>query len=178
MPHKKNPILSERVFGLARLLRGYAASALENIALLHERDISHSSVERVIWPDAFNAAHYMTGIMKRVTDGLVVNERMIERNLELTGGLIASGRLLLALVERGMSREDAYAAVQENAMKCWDAAQKGERASLRGLLEADPRTSPLARGDGGLEELFRFDFFLAHVDEIFGRFQIFEKLGL
>jgi adenylosuccinate lyase len=102
---------------------------------------------------------------------------MIERNLELTGGLIASGRLLLALVELGMSREDAYAAVQENAMKCWDAAQRGERASLRGLLEADPRTEPLARG-GGLGELFRFDFFLAHVDEIFERFPIFEKLGL
>jgi adenylosuccinate lyase len=133
----------------------------------------------VIWPDAFNAAHYMTGIMKRVTDGLVVNERMIERNLELTGGLIASGRVLSALIERGMARDDAYAAVQENAMKCWDAAQRGESASLRGLLEADPRTALLARdGGGGLGELFRFDFFLAHVDEIFARFPIFEKLGL
>jgi adenylosuccinate lyase len=134
-------------------------------------------VERVIWPDAFNAAHYMTGMMKRVIDGLVVNERMIERNLELTGGLIASGRVLLALVERGMTREDAYAAVQENAMKCWEAAQRGERASMRGFLEADPRTASLARGDGGLGELFGFDFFLAHVDEIFERFPIFEKLG-
>ena len=178
MPHKKNPILSERVCGLARLLRGYAAAALENIALWHERDISHSSAERVIWPDAFNAAHYMTDIMKRVTDGLVVNERMIERNLELTGGLIASGRVLLALVESGMTREDAYAVVQENAMKCWDAAQRGETVPMRGLLEADPRTAPLARGDGGMEELFKFDFFLAHVDEIFARFPIFEKLGL
>jgi adenylosuccinate lyase len=179
MPHKKNPILSERVCGLARLLRGYAAAALENVALWHERDISHSSAERVIWPDAFSAAHYMTGIMKRVTDGLVVNERMIERNLELTGGLIASGRILSALIERGMARDDAYAAVQENAMKCWDAAQRGESASLRGLLEADPRTALLARGgEGGLGELFRFDFFLAHVGEIFARFPIFEKLGL
>ena len=178
MPHKKNPILSERVCGLARLLRGYAAAALENVALWHERDISHSSAERVIWPDAFNAAHYMTDIMKRVTDGLVVNERMIERNLELTGGLIASGRVLLALVERGMTREDAYAVVQENAMKCWDAAQRGETVPMRGLLETDPRTAPLARGDGDMEELFKFDFFLAHVDEIFARFPIFEKLGL
>jgi adenylosuccinate lyase len=113
-----------------------------------------------------------------VTGGLVVNERMIERNLELTGGLIASGRVLLALVERGMTREDAYAAVQENAMKCWDAAQRGESASMRALLEADSRTALLARGGDGLEDLFRFDFFLAHVDEIFARFPIFEKLGL
>ncbi|MDR0765013.1 MAG: adenylosuccinate lyase [Synergistaceae bacterium] len=178
MPHKKNPILSERVCGLARLLRGYAVVALENVALWHERDISHSSAERVIWPDAFNAAHYMTDMMKRVIDGLVVNERMTERNLELTGGLIASGRVLLALVERGMTREDAYAAVRENAMKCWDAAQRGESASLRALLETDPRTETLRRVGDGLDELFRLEFFLAHVDEIFARFHIFEKLGL
>ena len=176
MPHKKNPILTERVCGLSRLLRGYQAAAMENIPLWHERDISHSSVERVIWADAFNLAHYMTGIMKRVIDGLAVNERMISRNLGMTKGLLFSGRVLLALIERGMSREDAYAVVQDNAMKCWDMARSGEgEPSLLELLSSDARVAALSPddGDGWLENLFDTDFYLRYVDEIFSRFEIF-----
>ena len=170
MPHIKNPILSERVCGLARLLRGYSSAALENVSLWHERDISHSSVERVIWPDAFNIAHYITNIMRRIIDGLVVNERMIRRNLDMTNGLLFSSRALLALVERGMSREDAYAVVQDNAMKCWDASVSGEEASLRELLGADARVLSLGAGDDWLDGLFDIGFYLRHVDEIFSRF--------
>ncbi|MDR3076650.1 MAG: adenylosuccinate lyase, partial [Synergistaceae bacterium] len=178
MPHKKNPILSERVCGLSRLLRGYSSAALENVPLWHERDISHSSVERVIWADAFNAAHYMTNIMKRIIDGLVVNEYMIRRNLGMTRGLLFSGRVLLALVEGGMSREDAYAVVQENAMKCWDAVQGGGgELFLRDLLERDPRVSVLKFKDArGIGHLFDIDFYLRHVDEIFARFEIFKDM--
>jgi adenylosuccinate lyase len=174
MPHKKNPILSERVCGLSRLLRGYESAALENIALWHERDISHSSVERVIWGDSFNVAHYMTNIMKRVIDGLEVNEHMIARNLAMTRGLIFSGRVLLALVELGLSREEAYAVVQENAMKCWELTRSGESGeSLYDLLNADPRLAGLkSNAKDGLAELFSLDFYLRHVDEIFARFPI------
>jgi adenylosuccinate lyase len=176
MPHKKNPILSERVCGLSRLLRGYASAALENVSLWHERDISHSSVERVIWPDAFHAAHYMTKITKKVVDGLVVNERMIRRNLDMTRGLLFSGRALLSLVELGLSREDAYAAVQENAMRCWEATLDGtDELSLRDLLERDPRLAGLKSG-GGLERLFDVGFYLRHVDEIFARFDVFKDM--
>ena len=174
MPHKKNPILTERVSGLSRLLRGYQAASLENIPLWHERDISHSSVERVIWADAFNLAHYMTGIMKRVIDGLEVNEHMIRRNLDMTRGLLFSGRVLLALVERGMSREDAYAVVQDNAMKCWDMTRSGGESSLLDLLAGDARVAALS-SDGGvdwLNGLFDLDFYLRYVDEVFSRFNI------
>jgi adenylosuccinate lyase len=175
MPHKKNPILSERVTGMARLLRGYASAALENVALWHERDISHSSVERVIWPDAFNIAHYMTNVMRRIVDGLVVNEAQISRNLEITKGLLFSGRVLLALVEWGLSREDAYAVVQENAMRCWESiVSGGEPKPLLSLLSEDPRLSDFAGGSGRLESLFDLDFYTRHVDEIFTRFSCVE----
>ncbi len=181
MPHKKNPILSERVTGMARLLRGYAATAQENIALWHERDISHSSVERVIWPDAFHLAHYMTNVMKRIVDGLVVNEAQIARNLDRTRGLLFSGRVLLALVGSGMSREDAYAVVQENAMKCWDGIVSGipvgGGATFRELLEADPRIADFTKGDPSrLDECFDLDYYLRYVDEIFSRFEVFQDL--
>ena len=130
MPHKKNPILTDRVSGMARVLRSYATASLENIALWHERDISHSSVERIIWPDAFHLAHYMTLVMKKVIDGLEVNETRLRKNLDITGGLLFSGRVLLALVEWGFTREEAYRIVQENAMRCWESTQIG-RASCR-----------------------------------------------
>jgi adenylosuccinate lyase len=179
MPHKKNPILSERVCGLSRLLRGYASGALENVSLWHERDISHSSVERVIWGDSFNIAHYMTGIMKRITDGLVVNEARIRRNIDLTGGLLFSGRVLLAAVEMGLSREDAYAIIQENAMKCWESVQGGGHETLLALLEQDSRVSGLLSSDrDALKKLFDLDFYLRYVDEIFKRFPIFSEIGL
>jgi adenylosuccinate lyase len=177
MPHKKNPILCERVSGMARLLRGYAATALENVTLWHERDISHSSVERVIWPDAFHAAHYMTQIMRRIVDGLIVNEAQLQKNMDITKGLLFSGRVLLALVERGLSREDAYAIVQENAMRCWDGVTSGgDGPSLCALLAADPRLSGFFGGDvQKLKELFDMDFYLRYVDDIFARFTIFDK---
>lgn len=175
MPHKKNPILSERVCGMARLLRSYAQSSLENIALWHERDISHSSVERVIWPDAFHLAHYMTNIMKRIVEGLVVGETQLQKNLDRTKGLLFSGRVLLALVEWGLSREDAYAIVQENAMRCWETAAGGNSSeSLLTLLISDPRLAGFEKKK--LEELFDIDFYLRHVDEIFARFEIFREI--
>lgn len=176
MPHKKNPILCERICGMARLLRGYAQSSLENIALWHERDISHSSTERVIWPDAFNLAHYMTNVMKRVIDGLVVNESQLQKNLNQTKGLLFSGRLLLALVEWGLSREESYAIIQENAMRCWEAVLAGESSvSLLSLLSSDPRLAGFEREKLG--ELFDIDFYLRYIDEIFARFDVFGGMG-
>ncbi|MDR1516215.1 MAG: adenylosuccinate lyase [Synergistaceae bacterium] len=174
MPHKKNPILSERVSGIARLLRGFSSAALEDIALWHERDISHSSVERVIWPDAFHLAHYMTNIAKRVIDGLVVNEGQMKKNLEMTRGLLFSGRVLLALVEYGFSREDAYAIVQECAMRCWEGVTGGENGpSLCDTLAAHPRLAEFkGDGDARLNELFNLKFYFRYVDDIFGRFKI------
>lgn len=178
MPHKKNPILSERVTGMARMLRGYASPALENIALWHERDISHSSVERIIWPDAFHLAHYMTNTMKKIVDGLVVNEEQLRKNLEKTRDLLFSGRVLLALVEWGLSREEAYAIVQENAMRCWESVGSSDGAeSLYSLLAADPRLSGFIGSDPDkLKELFNTDYYLRYVDDIFARFPIFEQM--
>ncbi|MDR3354512.1 MAG: adenylosuccinate lyase [Synergistaceae bacterium] len=175
MPHKKNPILSERISGMARLLRGYASASLENVQLWHERDISHSSVERVVWPDAFHLVHYMTKTMKKIIDGLVVDEDRISKNLDMTRGLLSSGRVLLALVESGMSREEAYSVVQDNAMRCWDAVRAGDdSASLKSLLESDPRMSGfVASNPGKLDEMFDVGFYLRYVDNIFGRFEIF-----
>lgn len=176
MPHKKNPILCERACGMARLLRGCAQSSLENIALWHERDISHSSVERVIWPDAFHLAHYMNNIMKRIIEGLVVNESQLQKNLNRTKGLLFSGRLLLALVEWGLNREEAYAIVQESAMRCWESALEGEPSvSLLSLLLSDPRLAGFE--DEKLKALFDVDFYLRYVDEIFARFEIFREIG-
>jgi adenylosuccinate lyase len=175
MPHKKNPILSERVCGLSRLLRAYDSSALENIALWHERDISHSSVERVIWGDSFNLAHYMTNIMKKIVDGLVVNQDMIKRNLDMTKGLLFSGRALLELVASGMSREEAYAVVQENAMRCWSGFLAGGEESLSELLDGDVRLSKLKeRNPDGVKKLFDLDFYMKYVDDIFARFPVFK----
>jgi adenylosuccinate lyase len=174
MPHKKNPILSERVSGMARLLRGYASATLEDIALWHERDISHSSVERVIWPDAFHLAHYMTNITKKVIDGLVVDEARMRKNLELTRGLLFSGRVLLALVESGFSREDAYAVVQECAMRCWEGVTSGDAGPhLRDILASHPQLADFG-GDGGarLNGLFDINFYFRYVDDIFSRFEM------
>ena len=168
MPHKKNPILCERVCGMSRLIRGYALSSFENLALWHERDISHSSVERVIWPDAFHVMHYMILTMDRVMTGLQVNEERLEQNLNLTKGLLFSGRILTVLVESGISREDAYAIVQENAMKCWETS-----TPLVKLLREDARLSSLT--DAALESYFDISYYLRHVDEIFARFPEIEK---
>ena len=129
MPHKRNPIVSERVTGIARLLRGYAQAGLENVALWHERDISHSSVERVALPDATTLLDYAQHLATRVVDGMVVNEERMLANLELTHGALYSQRALLALVEAGRSRDEAYRVVQEAAQRAY-----GEGVHLRGLL--------------------------------------------
>ncbi len=136
MPHKRNPILSERMTGMARLLRGYSQVGLENVALWHERDISHSSAERVVLPDASITLHYMLVKFAGLIDRLVVDSARMEQNLESTNGLIFSQPVLLALVELGTSRDDAYRIVQRNAMAAWDG-----KGHLRDLLLADPDVS-------------------------------------
>ncbi len=164
MPHKKNPILCERVCGMSRLLRGFAVPALEDIALWHERDISHSSVERVMWPDAFHLAHYMTKIMIKVMSGLVVNADKMMEDIDITKGLLFSGRVLITLVEReGVSREEAYAIAQSNAMRCWN-----EKVPLLELLKSDQRITKMT--DSELESLFDLGYYLKHIDEVFSRF--------
>jgi len=133
MPHKRNPILSERMTGMARLLRGYAQVGLENVALWHERDISHSSAERVVLPDASIALHYMLVKFKGLVDDLVVDGERMSANLESTKGLVFSQAVLLTLVESGLGRDEAYRIVQRNAMLAWD-----DQGHLKDLLRADP----------------------------------------
>ncbi|MDR3264604.1 MAG: adenylosuccinate lyase [Synergistaceae bacterium] len=167
MPHKRNPIKSERVCGMARLLRGYAVASMENVALWHERDISHSSTERVIWPDAFHAVHFMLADMTGIVRGLVVDEERIRRNLELTGGLIYSQRVMLALIdELKVPRETAYKIVQENAMR----TARGE-GKFFDLLREDERLSGVIDA-ADLSSLFDVDFYTRYVDRIFERFHL------
>jgi adenylosuccinate lyase len=163
MPHKRNPIQAENLSGLARLLRGYALPGLEDVALWHERDISHSSVERVVLPDASIAAHFMLWRFAALVEGLVVYPDRMRRNLELLGGLHHSQRVMLALVESGMGREDAYAAVQRHAMRVW----AGEGA-LRDLLLADESLSSRLP-PGSLQALFDDAAFVRHRDLVFSR---------
>ena len=162
MPHKKNPVALENLSGLARLLRSNLQAELENVALWHERDISHSSVERVILPDSTTLAHYMLRRLGRVLEGLVVLEEHIQRNLELTRGLVYSQRVLGLLIETGLERTAAYEVVQRNALKSW-----AEGQGFRELLEADP-ACPL-KGQA-LEQAFDPSYFLRHVDTIYARF--------
>ena len=165
MPHKRNPIKCERVCGMARLLRGYALTGMENVSLWHERDISHSSTERVLWPDAFNAAGFMLREMTGVLRGLVVDEARVSGNIDLTGGLVYSQRVLTFLLdELGLSREAAYAVVQENAMR----TIRGDGRFLD-LLLRDGRIQGLVEPDR-LEALFENGFYLRHVDAVFDRF--------
>ena len=132
MPHKRNPILSERMTGMARLLRGYAQVGLENVALWHERDISHSSAERVALPDASIALHYMLVKFADLLSNLVVDVERMRSNLDSTNGLVFSQAAMLALIETGMTRDDAYRIVQRNAMGAWEG-----KGHLRDLLHAD-----------------------------------------
>lgn len=170
MPHKKNPILSERVCGMARLLRGYTIPAVENIALWHERDISHSSVERVMWPDVFHLILYMTKTMTKIISGITVNRQKMKENIEITNGLLFSGRILITLVEReGISREEAYAIAQSNAMRCWN-----EKIPLLELLKNDPRINKMSHSE--LESLFDLEYYLKHIDEVFNRFPELMKI--
>ncbi len=163
MPHKRNPELCERVCGLARLVRGYAVTSMENMALWHERDISHSSTERVIIPDACLVLDYAMDKFTYVMSGLQVYPQTMKRNIEITRGLIFSQRVLLALIEKGLSRTRAYELVQRNALKAWK-----EGLNFRSLLEADPEVmGKLAAAD--LDRLFDHSFYLKHVDEVFTR---------
>ena len=163
MPHKRNPELSERICGLARLVRGHATTALENVALWHERDISHSSAERVILPDACLALDYMLDLWVFVMRGLRVFPERMRVNLDATHGLVFSQRVMLELIEQGLARQRAYELVQRNAMKAWDSSQ-----SFRELLERDPETSGMLDG-AKLDRLFDYDYYLRHVDEVFDR---------
>jgi len=163
MPHKRNPIASENLSGLARVLRGNALAAMENVPLWHERDISHSSVERIIGPDSTILLDYMLARLTRVLDRLVVYPENMRRNLELTGGLFFSQQVMLALTDKGMTREDAYRMVQRNAMAVW---QEGSR--LEDRLKADPEvTACLSLGE--IASLFDLQYHLNHVDTIFKR---------
>jgi len=163
MPHKRNPILSERICGMARVVRANSIVGLENVALWHERDISHSSAERVVLPDSSIATDYMLQKMTSLIDGLVVYpERMLE-NLNATHGSIFSGQLLLALTKAGASREDAYEWVQRNAMKAWD-----EGKDLKTLVSADREITALLSADE-IDRVFSLDTYLRNVDQIFAR---------
>ncbi len=163
MPHKRNPITAERISGMARLLRGNAVVALENVALWHERDISHSSAERVILPDAFLALDYMLARSRSLLDGLVVNAERMREVLDSSHGLVYSQRVLLGLVERGLTREDAYALVQRNAMRAWD-----ESRPLRELLVADPQVSAVM-GPDEVDSLFDPAWYTRHLDDLMAR---------
>lgn len=163
MPHKRNPILTENLTGLARLVRSYSLPALENVALWHERDISHSSVERVIGPDAFIAADFMLARLKGVLEKLVVYPERMKKNLELLKGLIFSQQVLLVLTQKGVSREEAYHLVQRNAMKVWE----GDGDFKSKLLEDQELMNHLSTEE--IDEIFELRYHLKHVDTIFGR---------
>ncbi len=163
MPHKRNPELCERVSGLARLVRGHALTSLENITLWHERDISHSSNERIILPDSCLVLDYILALFTSVTKRLQVYPHRMKKNLDLTRGLVFSQRVMLALINKGLSRQDAYKIVQRNAMKAW----KGNRNFLT-LLKADGEVAA-AIPTVELERLFDYQHYLQHVDEIFQR---------
>ena len=163
MPHKRNPIRSERIVGLARLLRGHVVAGLENVALWHERDISHSSVERVILPDACLAADYVLDLAARTLDGLVVYPERMRENLDLTRGLVFSGTLLLDLVHSGLGRDAAYRLVQAASCEVWE----GKRGLQQVALETPAIAGQLGRER--LQRVFDLDHHLRHVDALFER---------
>jgi adenylosuccinate lyase len=163
MPHKRNPVFSENITGLARLIRGMALPAMEDVALWHERDISHSSVERMIGPDATITLDFALARLAEILENLIVYPANMKRNLDALGGLIHSQRVLLALTQKGVSREAAYALVQRNAMPVW----RGEGDFLT-LLRKDPEVKK-ALSDADLESLFDLDYHLKRVDIIFNR---------
>ena len=175
MPHKRNPVLSENITGLCRMIRSYATPALENVALWHERDISHSSVERFILPDAFITADFMLGRITGLIKNLVVYPENMMKNLNLTGGLVFSQRVLLELPKREISREDAYKIVQRNAMKVWADLQqgksalndKGESLFLQNLLGDEDLRSKLSENE--IRACFDYSYYTKNVDKIFAR---------
>jgi adenylosuccinate lyase len=170
MPHKRNPELCERVCGLARVLRGYAVTAMEDVALWHERDISHSSAERIIIPDACTLLHYMLSIFTKVMQGLQVDAERMQANLNMTGGLVFSQRILLALIDKGVGRQEAYKMVQRNAMKVWGMASQGpiQGPALLEALSADAEVTNYLSATQ-LQELISTDFYTRYVDAAFKR---------
>ena len=166
MPHKRNPIVAERICGLARVVRAHALVGLENVALWHERDISHSAAERVVLPDAFLALDYMLDRFAWLVEGLVVRPERMRANLDAGHGLVFSQRLLTALVEAGLARDDAYRLVQRHAVQAWEAER-----DLRTLVEADPEIA----GRVDLDGVFDPAAFTRHVDTIFERLHALER---
>lgn len=175
MPHKRNPVLTENITGLCRMIRSYAMPAMENVALWHERDISHSSVERFILPDGFITTDFMLHRLNGVIDKLVVYPENMMKNLNLTGGLVFSQRVLLELPKRGVTREDAYKFVQRNAMKVWEDLQqgksalndKGESLYLQHLLDDEDLRSKLSEEE--IRDCFDYGYYTKNVDNIFKR---------
>ncbi len=165
MPHKRNPILTENLTGLARMVRSYALPAMENVALWHERDISHSSVERMIGPDATITLDFALARLTGVVEKLLIYPERMQKNLDRMGGLVHSQRVLLALTQAGISREDSYRIVQRNAMKVWES--DGEIALLDLLKEDSDVTAKLSHEE--LEESFNLDYHFKHIDTIFER---------
>jgi adenylosuccinate lyase len=163
MPHKRNPELAERICGLARLIRGNSVTAMENVALWGERDISHSSAERIILPDSCLALDYILSIFTGIVKGLRVLDKQMWANVESSRGLIFSQQVLLSLIDKGLSREDSYKIVQRNAMKSWD---DGE--DFRSLLKSD--TDALASlSVDDMEKIFDYGYYTKHIDETFNR---------
>lgn len=175
MPHKRNPVLSENITGLARIIRSYAIPAMENVALWHERDISHSSTERFWLPDAFITTDFMLHRLNNIISNLVVYPDNMMKNLNLTGGLVFSQRVLLELPKKGVSREDAYKIVQRNAMKVWEEIQKGkaplneknESLFLEYLLKDEELNKYLSKDE--IKSLFDYDYYTRNVDKIYKR---------
>jgi adenylosuccinate lyase len=163
MPHKRNPITGERLTGLARVLRGNAVAALENVALWHERDISHSSVERIIFPDSCTLLDYMLVTLKKLTDGLIIYPENMKRNLALSLGMWNSQTVLLALIKKGLTREEAYELTQRNAMQTWQAKHAGEDgANFLAQLQRDPDVKKHF-APGELEKLCSLEFHMQNV---------------
>lgn len=167
MPHKKNPILCERLTGMSRMLRSYLSSAYENISLWHERDISHSSVERVFIPDATMLTYYMLNKANYLVENLVVHKDRMKENIEKSYNLIYSQRVLLKLVELGVSREEAYKIVQENAMKAWN-----ERRDFKAILLEDNRVNTKFSEKEAFEDIFSPDYYLKNINKIYERFNL------
>ncbi|CEH28142.1 Adenylosuccinate lyase [Aneurinibacillus migulanus] len=163
MPHKRNPIGSENMSGLARVLRGHMVSAYENVPLWHERDISHSSVERVILPDATQLINYMLNRFGNIVENLTVFPDNMKRNMERTFGLIYSQRVLLKLIDKGLSREEAYDTVQPRAMQAWE-----EQRQFRELIESDEKVKAMLTPEE-IDDCFDYNWHIKHVDTIFNR---------
>ena len=169
MPHKRNPIITERLTGFSRLLRSNAIAAMENVALWHERDISHSSVERIIIPDSTNLMDYMLNKINKLFKHLIVYPENMMRNLNLTNGLIFSQEVLLSLIQKGLTREDAYKLVQKNAMKVWE-----EKIDFKDLIKNDAKISKLL-SNNEIDRLFDLNKILININKIFERLGLNEK---